>query len=63
MDNDPKTRQEKKGGKKGQNDSIYSSRRVRQMEAMMEKKGLNPSSSTSKIPPKTEPSTSKKQKR
>ncbi len=63
MDNDPKTRQEKKGGKKGPKDSVYSSRRVRQMEAMMEKKGLNPSSSTSKIPAKTESSPSPKHKR
>ena len=44
MENDPQTRKEKKGGKKGPRDTIYSNRRVREMEALMEKKGLGPSS-------------------
>jgi hypothetical protein len=42
MENDPKTRQEKKGGKKVPRDNIYHNRRVRQMEALMEKKGFKP---------------------
>ncbi len=65
MDNDPKTRKESKGGKKGPKDSIYSSRRVRQMEALTEKKG-GLSSSTSKTPETQKPSsptTSKPQRR
>lgn len=40
MENDPQTRKEKKGSKKGSKDSVYTSRRVRQMEAMIEIKGL-----------------------
>jgi hypothetical protein len=40
MENEPRTRKELKGGKKGPRDTIYSNRRVREMEALMEKKGL-----------------------
>jgi hypothetical protein len=40
MEHDPQTRKEKKGSKKSPKDSIYTSRRVRQLEAMLETKGL-----------------------
>lgn len=40
MEHDPQTRKEKKGSKKGSKDSIYTSRRVRQIEALIETKGL-----------------------
>ncbi len=58
MDNQPQTRQEKKGVKKSKDKNIYSSKHVRVQEALREK-GLG--SSTSKIPQmSTNPSSSKK---
>ena len=42
MDNDPKTRKESKGGKKGPKNSIYNSRRVREIEALAERKKTTP---------------------
>lgn len=61
MDNSPMTRQEKKGGKKQKDKSIYSSKHVRQMEARQnQKKDAGTGSSTSKTPPTSaDPSSSK----
>lgn len=44
MDDQPETRKEKKGSKKDSKDFIYTSRRVRQMESMIERKGIKVSS-------------------
>ena len=40
MEHDPQTRKEKKGSKRESKNTIYTSRRVRQMEALIETKGL-----------------------
>ncbi len=58
MDNQPTTRQEKKGGKKQKEKGIYSSKHVRIQEALREK---GTASSTLKTPSTAiKPSSSKK---
>ncbi len=58
MDTQPKTRQEKKGGKKNKDKSIYSAKHVRMQQAIREN---GTASSTLKTPPTSEtPSSSKK---
>jgi len=58
MDQDPKTRQEIKGGKKKNDKNVYSSKHVRQMEALIEKKANT--SSTLKTPVNPDPPSSSK---
>ena len=58
MDSHPQTRQEKKGGKKHKDKTIYSSKHVRIQEAL---RSNGTASSTSKTPTtSTTPSSSKK---
>ena len=58
MDSQPKTRQEKKGGKKNKDKGIYSSKHIRMQEAL--RSNGTASSTLKTLPTSTTPSSSKK---